>query len=1190
MNKQLEIYLSEIAEQLWKNRVSLFIGSGFSLNAISEEGVKSMPLWNDLGDMFFKKIYGRAPKFKDKAYVNVMRLADDVENVFGRNALNEMITDAISDNKRKPSDLYYTMLSLPWTNIYTTNFDSLLERAAQELQMKGGSHYSLFVDEKSLPSIESPYIAKLHGDLNNPDGMIITEEDYRNYPNNHKVFINEVKNAFMKNTIVVIGFSGDDPNFIQWLGWIRDNLGRVSRRVYLITISKMSIERIRTLEKKNINVVDITGMAKTRLSIYDNLNAFFSFLYKFSNEIQSEEDNFSKKVLMWGKDVDSFNRHETDYMKLYETWHTERLTYPGWIVMPRDKREYLMSIDAFSLSEDYIKLLERPYDILFLNEFNWRIEKCLFPIYNEWEAIYLSVINKYNPIQKTSDKDLLELWFNLKLALLRLYRQENWEGKWNVLKDDISTNIRSLSDDQYARFKYELCQHAIYIWDFPLLESILDDWPQNLSLPYWEIKKAALWAEFFSLDKGKAIAKDALDEISLKYNSCSYEEKYFWASRKNAAHSIINIMNSTNFSSNKESNLNAQKTWADLKKYDDIWYERDFFDARLRNVDEVSINSKKIPQFELGRYRITTFIDRNSFDYRIAYAFFNYYEELGYPIHLSGLITIKKETLSNALSLMAYCSQAIAETWMLRFSDIDLVASVFSRKKIKFTSSEEINGLFEKYLRAFQKLPSIDDSDRKYWVSNMKSVIPEVLSRLSVKASYKLRVDTFRVINELYCSSYIMSYRGVDKLVSRLMSTFTDKEEYELIPYFIEMPIVDNINDSAYLYDPMSYMSVNKHLGPLDIKPELISEMINAIAQGGKRRSVSVTRMSILYRLNLLDKNQICKFSEALWKHTEEGFPIHTIYNKFVFLYLPHPVDINPSKCLAKYFETHGIAYNSDDSISILFRDPVVNNIKGTLNDDVDFEWEANALEKLVTDICVAWSHDKKLLFHKEKSFGLSISDEYRSRFIDIGKIISGVLVKNKHKLSAGTLERLKSIIDEFPKYGIPSYSIMSVYPEWYSHKDLVDDFCKKINSYDKFEIVDCLTALIQKSKCGMDVKNELEYIMENFRCNRDIARINLIQTISYFIMNNKELFTDKAIKNLLLGLKSLFEFTKIEKTDSEFTVNDKLNICKEVAIIISALLETPSWNLYNNETLLSWKSYYKDEETFNDVKNKFLS
>ena len=164
----------------------------------------------------------------------------------------------------------------------------------------------------------------------------------------------------------------------------------------------------------------------------------------------------------------------------------------------------------------------------------------------------------------------------------------------------------------------------------------------------------------------------------------------------------------------------------------------------------------------------------------------------------------------------------------------------------------------------------------------------------------------------------------------------------------------------------------------------------------------------------------------------------------------------------------------------------------------------------------------------------------------------------------------------------------MLEYPNWYNCEDLINDFCKRISSYDKFEIADCLVALIHKSKRKMDIKCELEYVTDNFRCNNEVARIDVIQTISSLIIEVPTQFSDKSIRNNILGLKYIYEFSKIEISDSELIVNEKLNIRREVAPIVSALLQMDDMN--GNDTLALWNTYYNDNNTFNDVKNGFVS
>ena len=76
--------------------------------------------------------------------------------------------------------------------------------------------------------MSQPRIFKLHGSFPSQFPLIVTEEDYRTYPSEFAPFVNTVQQAMMETVFILIGFSGDDPNFRNWSGWVRDNLGEAA--------------------------------------------------------------------------------------------------------------------------------------------------------------------------------------------------------------------------------------------------------------------------------------------------------------------------------------------------------------------------------------------------------------------------------------------------------------------------------------------------------------------------------------------------------------------------------------------------------------------------------------------------------------------------------------------------------------------------------------------------------------------------------------------------------------------------------------------------------------------------------------------------------------------------------------------------------------------------------------------------
>ena len=104
---------------------------------------------------------------------------------------------------------------------FTTNYDRLLENCARSLWKR---HYEPVISLNDLAIARRPRIVKLHGSMPDLDDMILTEEDFRTYPQEFGPFVNAVQAAMSENILCLIGFSGDDPNFLAWTGWLRDQL------------------------------------------------------------------------------------------------------------------------------------------------------------------------------------------------------------------------------------------------------------------------------------------------------------------------------------------------------------------------------------------------------------------------------------------------------------------------------------------------------------------------------------------------------------------------------------------------------------------------------------------------------------------------------------------------------------------------------------------------------------------------------------------------------------------------------------------------------------------------------------------------------------------------------------------------------------------------------------------------------
>lgn len=291
---RLRPYLDEIEERLYSDRAAIMVGAGFSRNAMPKgDSGPSFPDWSELGDRFYEKLNSKKPN-SARRYLNVLKLADEVEAAFGRPALNQILRDAIPDLAYEPSQLHVDLLDLPWVDVFTTNYDTLLERACRSFSSR---RYDVVVNKEDLIYSEKPRIVKLHGSFPSERPFIITEEDYRRYPDDFSPFVNTVRQSLLENTLCLIGFSGDDPNFLQWIGWIHDNLGRDnSPKMYLIGLLRLSDPQKELLRRRNIVPVD--------LSEYRNIDGdHYKALELFLNYLKKEKDK-RRKWLEWPSDND----------------------------------------------------------------------------------------------------------------------------------------------------------------------------------------------------------------------------------------------------------------------------------------------------------------------------------------------------------------------------------------------------------------------------------------------------------------------------------------------------------------------------------------------------------------------------------------------------------------------------------------------------------------------------------------------------------------------------------------------------------------------------------------------------------------------------------------------------------------------------------------------------------------------
>lgn len=191
--------------------------------------------------------------------------------------INKIIDDASLD-LIPYSDSISDYQKLYESHINTFNTEIAIQNnIAQNTKSQREGKYQQITDAYQISLTDTcKNIYKLHGNLRIggvPYGFdgdkhmqyVITKEDYDNYPKKHDAFVSLMRISLLKGCLCLIGFSGDDPNFLAWIDWVKDILdGSNSKQqrtsaIYYINADSKNLDASKELLLQNhyIEVVNL---------------------------------------------------------------------------------------------------------------------------------------------------------------------------------------------------------------------------------------------------------------------------------------------------------------------------------------------------------------------------------------------------------------------------------------------------------------------------------------------------------------------------------------------------------------------------------------------------------------------------------------------------------------------------------------------------------------------------------------------------------------------------------------------------------------------------------------------------------------------------------------------------------------------------------------------------------------------
>ena len=431
----------------------------------------------------------------------------------------------------EPGDLHHRLLALPWADVFTTNWDTLLERT-RDLTVSPTYEVVRAVDE--LPLASRPRIVKLHGSLPAHFPLVATAQDYEDYPHKFAPFVNTARQALMETVFLLLGFSGDDPNFLCWTKWVRDQLGPSAPKIYLAGSLDLKQRDRQTLEENGVVPIDLSGHTKHKEWSRHGMEHRFAMEWllttlELGEPYPSEEwpkalaqprsavppylEPVDREIWRAPRTPTTLPDDDPEFLdktgdEIVADWQHNRELFPGWLALPEQLRSGLRNTGVDDISGDLLDASKEdrivmatahrtPTDrIRILHEVIWRREIRLEPLGAELalasrkalaEALSFPADSKFHALNRRAASTVAQSLVTD--ARLKFDRPEFDEAV------RVATEFTQHDSNALHNLEYEKCLWALYENDIGGLSEALDAWHIDAGDPYWTVKKASLMFE-----------------------------------------------------------------------------------------------------------------------------------------------------------------------------------------------------------------------------------------------------------------------------------------------------------------------------------------------------------------------------------------------------------------------------------------------------------------------------------------------------------------------------------------------------------------------------------------------------------------------------------------------------------------------------------------------------------------------
>jgi hypothetical protein len=254
----IDDFVAEFGAEVDAQAAALFVGAGLSMLA-------GYPSWSALVEPYGRELgvtIAPDPSVTPPDFPLLVQYFEDSRADAPARVRADIIR-LIRETDASPTEAHRQLLALPVPDIWTTNYDDLIEHAAETMDLK----MAVFVEDEDLAESSSAEkrLHKMHGSVTSAAAsreLVIARDDFERYPTSHPRLWHLLRASFLTRSFLFLGFSLTDPNITDIFRIARLYTATVPRTHYVVlarSSTDASIAKLRfpDLARVGIRVVEV---------------------------------------------------------------------------------------------------------------------------------------------------------------------------------------------------------------------------------------------------------------------------------------------------------------------------------------------------------------------------------------------------------------------------------------------------------------------------------------------------------------------------------------------------------------------------------------------------------------------------------------------------------------------------------------------------------------------------------------------------------------------------------------------------------------------------------------------------------------------------------------------------------------------------------------------------------------------